>query len=108
MKKFIHATTDTKKHLSGCRFDFDLGHNYNLRELENRISSVLIDNCGVDVTGFDVDSVEYPDGLLYSQGGIDFEWSTDYDPNSIEEAIGDIITDMGGEFLGIDFYSEED
>ena len=114
MKRWIHAAT-AEKHLSGCSFDFDLGP-YDQGYLESAIEDAL-EFTGIEILGFDFRGVEYPGGKIYSQCGFDFEWTGDAyngyadakrDADSIEKALIDLIDDMGGNFLGIDFYSLED
>ena len=107
MKKWIHASKDNK-HLSGCSFDFDLGDAYDAKWMESVISDIFAE-FDLEVLGVDFRSVDYPSGKVYSQAGVDFQWSGDtYDGAGVEEEIDEFINDEGGNFFGIDFYSLED
>ncbi len=107
IKKWIYASKNSKN-LSGCSFDFDLGDAYDSRYLEGAISDIFYE-FGLNVLGVDFRSVKYPRGKVYSQAGIDFEWSCDtYDSRGIEAELNDFINDEGGNFFGIDFYSLQD
>ena len=107
MKKWIYASTK-KRHLSGCSFDFDLGDSYDGDYMEEVLSDIFYE-FGLNVIGVDFRSVDYPGNKVYSQAGVDFEWSGDtYDAKGLENEISEFINDEGGNFFGIDFYSVED
>lgn len=100
----INASEDADVEKSTCSFDFDAGDDtYSYDQMKSDLEDIFREQ-GLEVIGIDFRSVDYPDGVK-SQGGIDFEWKGDYDSYAIQDAIDSYITDLGFDFLGIDFYS---
>ena len=103
-KNLWAVVTENMGSVSGCSFDFNLP-DYDSRDLEDSISDVFV-TLGFEPLGVDFRSVDYPDGKVFSQAGIDFRWTGDtYNALEIEKALDKLITSKGGELLGIDFYA---
>lgn len=112
----ITSATEIGNHLSGFKFDFIVVYNYSdsiWDIIENIVETVFNDN-GCEVTGFDMDSVDYSDIPEYKefdviQAGVDFTWIEEYDSYAIEQQLRTAMKNAGYQVIGNpDFYSIEE
>lgn len=112
----VTSATKINKHLSGFKFDFIVMYNYsdNAWDTIKDIVETVFNANSCEVTGFDIDSVDYSDVPEYkefeiAQAGVDFTWTAEYDSNAIEQQIRNAMQDAGYQVIGNpDFYSIEE